>query len=103
MALIRGRLGAERRRFRVGRLAASDGLASGVARAESRLAARLVQVLLDPGQEVRDSCIHAGILALAAANSPAHNADLGPATIVHHQGATTVSLQNNLNLAFIYN
>jgi hypothetical protein len=60
---------------------------------------------LDPGQEIRNSRIHARVLALAATDSPTDDTDLGPATTVHHQRATTVTLEKftNNKISFLTN
>lgn len=55
---------------------------------------RLLGVLLYPGQEGGDARVHAGVLALAAADAPRHDAHLRPApALVHHQRAAAVALE----------
>lgn len=52
---------------------------------------QLLEVLLNPGHEASDPRVNAGVLALAAADAPAHDADLCPATVVDHQRTATVT------------
>lgn len=56
-------------------------------------AAALLEVLSDPGHEVGDPGVNAWVLALAAADAPAHDADLRPAAFVDHEWAAAVPLQ----------
>lgn len=52
----------------------------------------LLEILGDPAHEVCDAGVHTGILSLATADAPAHDADLHPAALVDHQWSSTVPL-----------
>jgi hypothetical protein len=52
----------------------------------------LLEILGDPAHEVCDTCVHTRKLSLATANTPTHNADLCPVTLVDHQWSSTVPL-----------
>lgn len=58
----------------------------------------LFQILVYPWKEVRHSRVHAGILTLAASDSPANDSHLRPSTVVHHQRPAAVTLQFTVNL-----
>lgn len=56
----------------------------------------VANVLGDPRLEMRDTRVHARVLAFAAAYAPRHDADLDPLlAVLHHQWTAGIALQKN--------